>query len=235
MVARDVFLCLDSSLKVKMLLQDGNEFHKNTSIMTIQGKTASLLASERTALNFLSFLSGIASAVSEAAQILAPSKIKVLDTRKTLPGLRTLSKYAVRAGGGLNHRENLEDQGLIKDNHLALYENIKKAVIQLKREYPKLPSQVEVDNLEQLESALSAEPDHILLDNMNPRLIKKCVKRIKEYSIQNQKKIYTEASGGIHPGNLKGIKKTGVDFVSMSSITMNAKPIDFSLKIENSI
>ena len=216
-------------------MKDGDEFDKSTNIMSITGFVTSILASERAALNFLSFLSGIASTTRKVEQTLSPWGIKVLDTRKTLPGFRLLSKYAVAVGGGLNHRLHLADRGLIKDNHIAACQDqdIREAVLKFRKKYPKMICQVEVNNMNQLESILTNEskPDHVLLDNMSPRLIKKCVKKIKEYSKKSKKKICVEASGGFHLGNIKSIKKTGVDLVSMSSITMDPRPINFSLQI----
>ena len=273
-VAKDSFIYSDPSLKVKMFVKEGDSFTKNTEIIEIKGKVMGILAAERIALNFLSFLSGIATETKKAVEILSKTGIKVLDTRKTLPGFRALSKYAVRIGGGFNHRHNLREASLIKDNHISAFQNIKnqrfqgskvirlqenktirlqnsqdikEIVFAFKKKCPGLSCQIEVDNIDQLRNVLEAKPDHILLDNMSPRLLKKCVKIIKSCSLDNienthinktapkkvnekmNKQISIEASGGFHSGNIHKLKKTSIDFISMSSITMNAKPINFSL------
>ena len=233
-VAQAVFKALDSDLNIKTLCKDGEELKKNQIIMSIQGNLHSIFSSERTALNFLSIMSGIATQSGQIAQTLSRWRIKLLDTRKTIPGFRMLSKYAVATGGAKNHRFHLGDQGLVKDNHIAAHGDLRNIVLIFKKKYPTLFCQVEIDNILQLEQALMAQPDGILLDNMKPRQLKKSVKYIKKYTKKQGKKILIEASGNYNLQNIKTLRNIEIDYVSMSSITMNAKPINFSLEVHQS-
>ena len=231
-VARTTFETLDGALHIRIYCKEGEEFTKGRELVRVQGDIRSILGAERTALNFLSFMSGIATLSREVSQKLSSWGIGLLDTRKTVPGQRMLSKYAVNLGGG-GGRLHLAEQGLIKDNHIHGHGSLRNSVLIFKRKHPDLFCQVEVENDEQLKEALLAQPDGILLDNMKPRKILRCVRKIKRHSRRIKKQIYMEASGGYHPKNIRSLKKTGIDHVSMSSITMNARPIDLNLEINH--
>ena len=232
-VACTTFETLDGALNIRIYCEEGEEFTRGRELMRVQGDIRSILGAERTALNFLSFMSGIATLSREVSQKLSSWEIGLLDTRKTVPGQRMLSKYAVALGGGGHHRLHLADHGLIKDNHIHGHGSLRNSVLIFKRKYPDLFCQVEVENSEQLKEALLAQPDGVLLDNMKPRKILRYVRKIKRHSRRIKKQIYVEASGGYHPKNIRSLKKTGIDHVSMSSITMNARPIDLHLEIHH--
>ncbi len=233
-VVHTIFDLLDPTLNVKHSCKDGQELNQNQEIMSITGNIQSILPAERTALNFLSMISGIATSTRIVTKQLSNYGITLLDTRKTVPGFRVLSKYAVSVGGGKNHRSHLGEQGLIKDNHISAYGDIKNTILIFKKKFPKLFCQIEVENKQELAEALLANPDGILLDNMAPRKIKQCANLIKKYSKKKQRKIIIEASGGYNLKNIRHLQKTGIDYISMSSITMNSKPINFSLEVISS-
>ena len=228
-IAKSTFQKVDSSIKFQSKISDGQSIKKNTKIATISGKTRSLLTAERTALNFISFLSGISTKTKEYADKVVKYKVKIFDTRKTTPGLRQLEKYAVRCGGGINHRKDLSELILIKDNHRHVYENINTLVnfIKTLRNKSNCPIEVEVDTIHQLKKTLLASPDIILLDNMSLALLKKSVQ------LRNQlnKKILLEASGGITLKNLINIAKTGIDRISIGALTHNIKSINISMEL----
>lgn len=232
MVFTDVFLSVDNSLNIEWAFAEGSQVKPNLQVAKITGNIRSILTAERTALNFLSMLSGIASKTARAVTTLKPYGIFPLDTRKTIPGFRKLSKYAVFVGGGLNHRIDLEQMGLIKDNHIAAAGSISKAVAFFRQKNPALPCEVEVENPVQLQEALSAKADMILLDNMNAEQLSSCVQQIKSHNEKNSAHVTSEASGGFNLANLEKLKGTGVDFVSMGSLTNNIDPLDFSLEIK---
>ena len=232
-IIKDICKKVDPNLKLHFYKQDGDKLLANDKIVDISGKTISILATERVCLNFLGLLSGMATLTYNIVQKLEPYNIKLLDTRKTIPGYRKLSKYAVYIGGGNNHRLSLSDMGLIKDNHIAAVGSIAEAIHCFQNKYPKIKVQVEVDTFEQLKIALPLNPTAILLDNMNASQIKKCVAFIKQYNLKNNKNIWSEASGGFNINNISKLKDTGVDYVSMSSITMDANNLDLSLEIYN--
>ncbi|MDH5716018.1 MAG: carboxylating nicotinate-nucleotide diphosphorylase [Spirochaetia bacterium] len=232
-IAEKTFLILDRKLKIQIKKDDGSIFKKGECVLEINGSIQSILKAERTALNFLAFLCGISTSTYNITSKLSKHKITAVDTRKTIPGYRKLSKYAVFIGGGCNHRLNLSDMGLIKDNHIAKAKSITQAVINFKQLHPRLKCEVEVENETQLKEALNSNVDIILLDNMNKNQIKKSVQIVKKYNKQNTKNILCEASGGFNENNINTIFKTGVDFVSMGSLTQKINPIDFSLEINN--
>ncbi|MFH1454066.1 MAG: carboxylating nicotinate-nucleotide diphosphorylase [Armatimonadota bacterium] len=224
-ICRDVFKQVDPRIVFNSNLKDGDDLKKESIVAEVSGKVDSILIAERCALNFLSFLSGIATKTKPLAGILKGKNIKVLDTRKTLPGLRFISKYAVKTGGGKNHRMNLSDGILIKDNHLKFC-GINKAVKQVREKFGrKYKIEVECENLVQVKKAVSSGADIIMLDNMNIKMMKKAVK-----IINGKSKI--EVSGGITEQKLKKIKNLPVDYISMGSITNNIDPLDFSLEIK---
>ncbi|HBR15545.1 MAG TPA: carboxylating nicotinate-nucleotide diphosphorylase [Candidatus Omnitrophica bacterium] len=231
-IARQVFQNLDKNILFRTDLKDGDAVKKNSKVAFIKGKTRAILTGERTALNFLGYLSGIATNTRQFVDRIKPFKTKILDTRKTTPGLRELEKYAVRCGGGYNHRTSLKDMVLIKDNHrviskrhLSLVEMIEQC-----RTKTKKPLEIEVDNLTQLQEALRGNPDYILLDNMSIPQLKQAVKITRSSS---HKKPLLEASGGIRPNNVKAIAQTGVDRISIGALTHHRQAIDVSLEIIN--
>jgi nicotinate-nucleotide pyrophosphorylase (carboxylating) len=228
--AKEVFRQVDPSLQFKALVKDGAKVGKGKVVATIEGKMASMLKSERTALNFLQHLSGIATETARYVDAVSGTKTIITDTRKTIPGLRLLEKYAVRAGGGRNHRLNLGDGVLIKDNHLAalrssgvgLGEAVKKA---RKRAPRAMKVEVEVESVKQAREALSAGADIIMLDNMNVRDMRRVVELV-------QGRALLEASGGITLDNVRSVAEAGVDLISVGALTHSAKALDISLEVE---
>ena len=224
-VAALVFRLLDSRLTFTFLVGEGERVEVGRRVAAVEGPARPILTGERTALNFIQHLSGIATLAARGAQILAGSGCRLLDTRKTLPGLRYLEKYAVRLGGGANHRFALDDMILLKDNHLALAGGITEALRRVKEKGPRhLKVQVEVGDLAELEEALASGADFILLDNMDEETLGQAVRRVKG-------KVPLEASGGMTMDNLAKVAATGVDYVSMGQLTHSAKALDFSLRI----
>ena len=229
-VAKEVFRQVDSSLRFKALIRDGARVHKGQVVATIQGKVASILKAERTALNFLQHLSGIATETARYVEAVSGTRAVVTDTRKTIPGLRLLEKYAVRAGGGHNHRLNLGDGILIKDNHLAALGSsgveLGKAVKKARKSAPsKMKVEVEVESVGQAREALSAGADIIMLDNMKLQDMRRVVKMVKGRAL-------LEASGGITLDNVRSVAETGVDLISVGALTHSAKALDISLELE---
>lgn len=228
LVARQVFSTLDKRIKFKAKVKDGARVKKGAVLAEISGKAWAILAGERVALNFLQHLSGIATLTNKFVTRVKGKgiRVKVLDTRKTLPGLRALEKYAVRVGGGLNHRMGLYDAILIKDNHIKLAGGIEKAINGCQglgaRDWG---IEVEAKTLNQVKKAINAKADRILLDNMNIRTLRKAVGLCRKAGIK------TEASGGINLGNVRAIAKTGVDFISVGALTHSAPALDISLKV----
>ena len=197
--------------------------------MELRGRAAPILTGERTALNFLQRLSGVASLTRQFVDAVAGLPVKILDTRKTTPGWRRLEKYAVRMGGGTNHRIGLFDMVLIKDNHLAALKPretaIKQAVESARSEFPTLPVEVEVDSLEQLDQALAVRPDIVLLDNMPPERMREAVARRNAAAPE----VKLEASGGVNLQTVRAIAETGVDRISVGALTHSAKALDIAL------
>lgn len=204
--------------------KEGEKFEKNQVVASLEGNLKKMLMGERIILNFLSRLSGIATLTFKFVEKTKPYGVKILDTRKTTPGLRELEKYAVRVGGGENHRFGLFDKVIIKDNHLKAffspYEAVKRAKKNLKGEL----IEVEVETLEEARKALEAGADILLLDNMDTKVIGEVVKLAKG-------KAKLEASGGVTLSNVEEIAKCGVDFISIGALTHSAKPLDFSLEV----
>lgn len=226
-IACQVFKTVEKKLKTKITLKknfnDGDFLKKNSVIIEGSGNARAIFAAERLALNFMQHLSGIATNTNNYVKELANSKTKILDTRKTLPGFRALQKYAVKTGGGKNHRFALYDGVLIKDNHIAAAGGITSAVAMVKKG-TKLKIEVECDNLNQVKEALDAKVDIILLDNMNLQQIKKAVA-----TIAGKAKI--EVSGGMNLEKIKEISKTGVDYISVGALTHSVKAVDIGLDI----
>ncbi len=224
-VAERVFQKIDPSLKTYRLVEEGDRIQPGQILLEIEGSARSILAGERTCLNFLQHLSGIATRTAQCVEKVKGTKARIVDTRKTLPGLRFLEKYAVRVGGGSNHRSHLGDGILIKDNHIAVAGSITRAVAQARARAPHtLKIEVEVANLDQLEEALKAGADAILLDNMNLAELRFAVNRVAG-------KALLEASGGITEDNLRAVAETGVDLISIGALTHSAPALDLSLEI----
>jgi len=227
----EVFSILDTGVKVEFFFNDGDKIKKGDQVAALQGDVKSMFQGERIALNFISMLSGISTLTKKAVDILKPLNIIPLDTRKTLPGFRMLSKYAVFMGGGSNHRANLQQMGLIKDNHIAAAGSIQKAVALFREKYPLHKCEVEVETATQLSEALKARPEMILLDNMSAPNIKRSVDAIARFNRKNNTAITAEASGGYNLENISTLAGTGVDFVSMGCLTNHITPLDFSLEV----
>ena len=219
-IAALVFLSVASKkIDIELCVEDGKKVEANTCLLTAKGSTIELLTAERTALNFLGHLSGIATTTNKWVNEISGTNAKVRDTRKTTPGLRLLEKYAVKAGGGTNHRMSLNDQALIKDNHIVASGSIKSAVEKVKDKFPELDFEIEVDNLDQLNEALAVEAKLILLDNFSIEDLKKAV-------VVVNKKAKLEASGGITLENARKIAETGVDFLAVGALTHSAPVLD---------
>jgi len=223
-LVKHIYSLINPKIKVTALIKDGNRLNKNQPVIKIMGPTKNILAGERIALNFIQRMSGIASKTNEYVSILNKSKIKILDTRKTGPGLRLLDKYAVKTGGGTNHRMGLYDLVMIKDNHLKAAGSLTQAVELVRKKYKsKYKIEVEVSNLKEVEEARTLPIDIIMLDNMNKKNIQKAINLIA-----GQKKI--EVSGTINQKKLKYLKDLKVDFISVGSLTHSVQAFDFSLK-----
>ena len=223
-IAERVFRKVDPSVVFKKKLNDGRKFKKGMTLATLQGNSISLLKGERTALNFLQRMSGIATTTWKFVRALQGTKTKILDTRKTTPGLRSLEKYAVRIGGGVNHRFNLSEMVLIKDNHLRLVGSISQAVKRAREKItPGMRVEVEATNLEEVQEAAQSGVDMIMLDNMPIEKVKEVVKWVKG-------KIPLEVSGKINLRRVKEIASLGVDFISVGSLTHSSKSVDICIE-----
>ncbi|MEY2576354.1 MAG: hypothetical protein QOF80_1841 [Verrucomicrobiota bacterium] len=226
--AAEVFRRVDSTLNVEILQPDGTALSGGETILEVRGAAASILTAERVALNFLQRLSGIATLTRQFVEAIGKSRATILDTRKTTPGLRALEKAAVVAGGGANHRSNLSDMVLVKDNHLSAgagFSGFANAIQRLRQERPGLRIEVEADRLEQVRSFLEIDGiDVILLDNMEPT-------EMREAVAAGKGKVKFEASGGITLKNVRRIAATGVDYISVGALTHSARSIDLSLEL----
>ncbi|VAW97222.1 Quinolinate phosphoribosyltransferase [decarboxylating] [hydrothermal vent metagenome] len=217
-----VFQQLAPDINIHWLLSDGAIIQANQEICTFSGSARTLLTGERTALNFLQLLSGTATTVHQYVQAISGSNTKLLDTRKTIPGLRDAQKYAVRCGGGENHRIGLYDMVLIKENHIASAGSITLALHAAQRLYPNLPIEVEIEQLNELEEALKAGAKRILLDNMPNDILRQAVK-------MNQSRAKLEASGNVTIDTIHDIARTGVDYISIGATTKHLKALDLSM------
>lgn len=227
-IAEKVFSEVDPSLVVQVLLEDGSRVSEGAVLMMIEGKARSILTAERTALNFLQRLSGVASITARYVAAVKHTRAKILDTRKTTPGYRTLEKKAVLDGGGTNHRMGLYDRAMVKDNHLVSdggLESLQAAIRLLKSEKPHVEVELEADRLDQVADFLALEGvDYILLDNMPLDDLRKAVK-IRE----KNPRIRLEASGGVNLATVREIAETGVDFISVGALTHSAPALDIGL------
>ncbi len=228
-VAGAVFRAVDASLSVEIVVRDGVDADAEGTVLRVSGSAKSILSAERTALNFMQRMTGIASAAKDFADVVRGCKCVILDTRKTVPGFRFLDKYSVACGGAVNHRMGLHDMALIKDNHRKLWRSGDKsrldmAVAAVRKAFPDVPVEVEVESFEELESALAGNPDWIMLDNMPLDQMRKAVKITGG-------RCRLEASGGIDREKLRAVAETGVDAISLGCLTHSVKAADLSLEI----
>jgi nicotinate-nucleotide pyrophosphorylase (carboxylating) len=224
-VAREVFVQVDPDVRVETPVEDGARVAPGTVVLTVEGPGSSLLAAERVALNFLQRLSGVATLTRAYVDAVAGTRAAVYDTRKTTPGLRALEKYAVRMGGGRNHRMGLFDQVLVKDNHVALGRGLAAAVARAREGLAEgIPVEVEVTNLVELEEALGLEVDMIMLDNFRLDDLREAVKRVGG-------RVRLEASGGVNLDTARAIAEAGVDIISVGRLTHSAPAAELSMDI----
>ena len=229
-LAEAAFRQLSTAAQVTRAAEDGQKLAEGKALLEVAGPARALLGAERVALNFLQRLCGIATLTAQFVEAVKGTRAQILDTRKTTPGWRRFEKYAVTCGGGRNHRLGLYDMVLIKDNHLAALRNespnaIAAAVQRARAKYPALKVEVEADTLEQVEQAVAAGADMVLLDNMNLVQLRLAVQRCKDHAL-------TEASGGVTLAGVRSIAETGVDFISVGSLTHSARAVDIGLDFE---
>lgn len=224
-VFRRVFEILSTEMTFDFYFEEGQLVGEGEKICRISGPANAILTGERTALNFLQRMSGIATLTKKYVDKVSSQKVKVVDTRKTAPGLRSFDKYAVRLGGGFNHRFGLYDGILIKDNHIVTVGSVTDAVILAKQGSPHtIKVEVEAEDLDALEEAIQAGADAVLLDNMSPTMLRKAVQL-------SQGRVFLEASGGINLENIEEIAKTGVDIISVGALTHSVRSVDVSLEM----
>lgn len=222
--ANTVFKLLNTEISLEWQLNEGNEFSAGQTLLKLSGQARGIMTGERTALNFLQTLSATATQTQRLVSSVSHTNVAILDTRKTLPGLRMAQKYAVRVGGGTNHRLGLFDAFLIKENHIAACGGISAAIASARTLYPDKPVEIEVRDLNELDEALVAQADIVMLDNFSVEDLARAV-RI------NAGKAKLEASGGINAQTLVSIAETGVDYISVGALTKNCQAIDLSLLI----
>ncbi|MBO0722368.1 MAG: carboxylating nicotinate-nucleotide diphosphorylase [Blastocatellia bacterium] len=231
-VADAAFTSFDPYIQIESTVGDGEEIKAGKVFARTMGDAQVLLAAERVALNFLQRLSGIATLTKAYVDAVAGTGAKIVDTRKTTPGMRVLEKYAVSVGSGHNHRLGLDDGVLIKDNHLAMVGNIGEAVRRAREAAGHLHKiEVEVATLDQLREALEAKADVLLLDNMTPETVKQAVEIVRRHE-PGERRTLTEASGGINLGNVRAYAEAGVDLISIGALTHSASAVDISFKIK---
>ena len=221
-IAAAIFRALDPEIGIETLASDGDRVEAGGVLMRLEGNGRAMLAAERAALNTLQHLSGVATLTRRYVDAIAGTGATLLDTRKTIPGLRVLEKYAARMGGARNHRMRLDDGVLIKDNHVAACGGIAEAVKRAKGANTGLEVQVEVDRIDQIEPALAAAADRLLLDNMAPPMLREAVELVAQ-------RVPVEASGGVTFETVRAIAETGVDFISVGRITQSAPAVDIGL------
>ncbi|UOF91839.1 carboxylating nicotinate-nucleotide diphosphorylase [Fodinisporobacter ferrooxydans] len=225
-VAKTAFELIDPLLQMKTLVPEGEKLASGQVVMEIEGSARSILTAERVALNFLQRMSGIATKTLQFVEMIRYYNAKIVDTRKTTPGLRILEKYAVTVGGGRNHRFGLFDAVLIKDNHIAVAGGVREAIVAVRHKIPHTTRvEVEVEALEQIDEALEVKADIIMLDNMSTEQMHQAVEKIAGRAV-------VEASGGITEETLVEIAKTGVDYISVGALTHTIRSLDISLDIQ---
>ena len=217
---------LDSRIKISWNYKDGERISKNQTVCVIHGNTQKILSGERTAINFLQTLSGTATTTAQYVDAIRNKKVKILDTRKTIPGLRDAQKYAVVCGGGKNHRKGLYDGILIKENHILAAGSIKKAIETIRDLYPKLKIEVEVEYAEQISEAVQAGADIVMFDNFNEDQIKGSLPLVS-------KKTLVEVSGNLTLERIRRLSELDIDFVSVGALTKNIRAIDFSMQLND--
>jgi len=220
----ETFAQLDKDIQLNWYAKDGDELKVNQPIVRVLGNARRILTGERTALNFLQTLSGTATVVAKYVKELAGTNTQLLDTRKTLPGMRLAQKYAVTCGGGKNHRIGLFDAYLIKENHILACGSIQAAVIKAREHHADLPVEVEVENIQELHQAIEAKADIVMLDNFSLAMLKQAV-------IANQGQCKLEVSGNITIESLKALSAIGVDFISSGALTKHVQAVDLSLRV----
>ncbi|MDO9069254.1 MAG: carboxylating nicotinate-nucleotide diphosphorylase [Deltaproteobacteria bacterium] len=232
-ICKQVFLAMDKDLQVEAPLPDGTWLEYGQVVLTIQGRTKSILTAERTALNFLQHLSGVATATNDFVKAVDGTRARILDTRKTTPGLRYLEKYAVACGGGQNHRMGLYDMVLIKDNHIEAAGGPAAAIEMVRQKNKKVKIEIEVQSLVQLEEAAGLEPDVIMLDNMKPEMMAEACRMVFSLPARDRGKLKLEASGNVSLENVRQIAECGVDYISVGAVTHSAPALDFSLGLKS--
>ncbi|MES1940173.1 nicotinate-nucleotide pyrophosphorylase [Salinisphaera sp. T5B8] len=225
------FTALDERVQIEWLSNDGERIHSNTPVCEIRGPVRALLSGERTALNFLQLLSGVASSTFEFVERVKGTNTQIIDTRKTLPGLRSAQRYAVRCGGGVNHRFGLFDAILIKENHIMAAGSIETAVERARETAAGLFVQVEIETLEELEQALEAGCDGVLLDNLASHVLARAVNMADAHRRRFRRDIVIEASGDINLRNVREVADTGVDRISIGGLTKHLRATDFSMRM----
>jgi nicotinate-nucleotide pyrophosphorylase (carboxylating) len=223
----ETFRQLDPAIRLEWNLHDGDRVNAEAVVFHIEGPARAVLTGERTALNFLQLLSGTATAARRFVDAVAGTRCRILDTRKTLPGLRTAQKYAVRCGGAENHRIGLYDRVLVKENHIAAAGSIAAAVTAARKQSPGVKVEVEVETLEQLDEALAASPDIVMLDDFSLDDMRTAVRR----NAAHARPVKLEASGSVTLENVRAIAETGVDYVSVGSITKHVRALDLSMRL----
>ncbi|MCB1135929.1 MAG: carboxylating nicotinate-nucleotide diphosphorylase [Chlamydiia bacterium] len=229
-----VFKRVDPSIEVKLLVKEGSHHNAGATLALVSGPARSILSGERVALNLIQHTCGVATVTSAYVRRISGFGVEILDTRKTLPGLRAVEKYSVRMGGGTNHRRGLDDRFIIKNNHLRFISRktpdyVVEAIERALAYRPDVIIEVEVENMDQLEAALSTDVSVIMLDNMTPQEAAKAVKRVR----QSGKKIYVESSGGITLDTIRSYAETGVDGISVGALTHSVPAVDISLRLSN--
>ena len=231
-VARLVFAAVDPDLEFEPDVEEGALVEAGARLARVRGRAAAILTAERTALNFLQHLSGIATATRRAAAALEGTPTRLLDTRKTVPGLRLLAKYAVRCGGGVNHRLGLYDMILIKENHVTAAGGVARAIAAARKAAPEVPLEVEVTNLDELSEALPLAPDRILLDNFGLDELERALETVREAAGRaGGGRPEIELSGGITPATVRAYAREGVDYISSGAITHSAGALDLALEL----
>ena len=242
-IASMTFREVDASLKFKSTVRDGQEVPAGAALATVSGSAASIMTAERTALNFLMRLSGVATLTRAYVNAIAGTGATILDTRKTTPGLRILEKYAVLCGGGQNHRLALWDMYLVKDNHIRAARGLTNAIDRIQRTRRDLLLEVEVESVDQLQEALRPEVDRILIDNQTPAVVRRCVEEVDRWYASNppdhprvrdgaRRWPEVEVSGGLNLKNIRSYAETGADYLSVGALTHSAPALDLSLEIE---
>lgn len=218
-----VFRQLDENVKIQWHAKDGDDIVENQELCTLEGSARALLTGERTAMNFIQTLSGTATIAREYATALEGTSTKLLDTRKTIPGLREAQKYAVRTGGGYNHRMGLFDGILLKENHIAAAGSITNAVTAAKERHPEIPVEIEVETMKELREAIDANSDIIMLDNFS-------FEKMREAVVLTDGRSKLEASGGFDLESLRQTAKTGMDYISVGALTKHVRALDLSMR-----